>query len=304
MAALRVGCGQITWDREVPEEQVLAEIAEAGYDGAPARGGADPSETLARFARHGLAPAPAYLGAPLWDRAELPAILEMGRRARARDAGTGLRRALRRAEPDAERRLVCGDVGPGTCSRWRVSGRAEALNRVGEVTLAEGVRTCFHNHVGSFIETREEIDRVFALVDRGLVFQGPDSATSPGLAAMSSSSAATTPTVSRRCISRTSIAGARSRGGRGLGLRDLLGGGHLRRMLARAWSIPARPSTSSPLPTLRGGSSSRPTSRGNPLALASATIKSDSPAQPRPVAKSAPHGPDSSRRAVARRLAT
>jgi inosose dehydratase len=51
---------------------------------------------------------------------------------------------------------------------------AATLNRVGEITLAEGVSSCFHNHVGSVIETREEIDRLFALVDRSLVFMGPD----------------------------------------------------------------------------------------------------------------------------------
>jgi inosose dehydratase len=51
---------------------------------------------------------------------------------------------------------------------------AETLSRVGAATLREGVRTCFHNHVGSFIETRAEIDRLFALVDRDVVFQGPD----------------------------------------------------------------------------------------------------------------------------------
>ncbi|MFL7810723.1 MAG: sugar phosphate isomerase/epimerase family protein, partial [Anaerolineae bacterium] len=47
-------------------------------------------------------------------------------------------------------------------------------NKVGAITLAKGVRSCFHNHVGSTIETREEIDRLFSLVDRSLVFQGPD----------------------------------------------------------------------------------------------------------------------------------
>lgn len=51
---------------------------------------------------------------------------------------------------------------------------ARTLNKVGEITLKEGVKSCFHNHVGSTIETREEIDRLFSLVDRGLVFQGPD----------------------------------------------------------------------------------------------------------------------------------
>jgi inosose dehydratase len=36
------------------------------------------------------------------------------------------------------------------------------------------VASCFHNHVGTPIETREEIDRLFALVDRSIVFLGPD----------------------------------------------------------------------------------------------------------------------------------
>jgi len=51
---------------------------------------------------------------------------------------------------------------------------ARALNLVGQATLEQGVRSCFHNHVGSTIETREEIDRLFSLIDPELVFQGPD----------------------------------------------------------------------------------------------------------------------------------
>jgi inosose dehydratase len=51
---------------------------------------------------------------------------------------------------------------------------ARTLNRVGEITLAHGVKSCFHNHVGATIETREEIDRLFSLVDRSVVFMGPD----------------------------------------------------------------------------------------------------------------------------------
>jgi inosose dehydratase len=51
---------------------------------------------------------------------------------------------------------------------------AAVLDQVGEITLAEGVRSCFHNHVGSVIETRVEIDRLFALVDPNVVFMGPD----------------------------------------------------------------------------------------------------------------------------------
>jgi inosose dehydratase len=36
MANWLIGCGQITWPRDVSEEQVLADIAQAGYAGAPA----------------------------------------------------------------------------------------------------------------------------------------------------------------------------------------------------------------------------------------------------------------------------
>jgi inosose dehydratase len=50
----------------------------------------------------------------------------------------------------------------------------EMLNMVGEITLAEGVRSCFHNHVGTVIETRAEVDRLLALTDSSLVFLGPD----------------------------------------------------------------------------------------------------------------------------------
>ena len=51
---------------------------------------------------------------------------------------------------------------------------AKVLNQVGEILLEQGVKGCFHNHVGTPIETRAEIDQLFSLVDRNLVFLGPD----------------------------------------------------------------------------------------------------------------------------------
>jgi inosose dehydratase len=51
---------------------------------------------------------------------------------------------------------------------------AKTLNQVGAITLEKGVRSCFHNHVGSVIETRAEIDRLWDMVDHDLVFMGPD----------------------------------------------------------------------------------------------------------------------------------
>jgi inosose dehydratase len=84
-----IGCGQITWVRFTPngaerlstEEQVLAEIAQAGYDGAPASPEGDRSarETLDLYERFGLRPAPGYIGAAFWNRERRGEILERAR---------------------------------------------------------------------------------------------------------------------------------------------------------------------------------------------------------------------------------
>ncbi len=76
MDNVRIGCGQITWKGE-DAARALAEIAQAGYAGAPAgpRPGASTAETLALYERYGLQPAPGYLGADFWDAAHEEDIL-------------------------------------------------------------------------------------------------------------------------------------------------------------------------------------------------------------------------------------
>jgi inosose dehydratase len=185
MAHFKIGCGQITWGRELPREQVLAEIAQAGYSGAPAspRSGATTAEVVSEFAHHGLQPAPGYLGADFWDAAQEAQILERAKvlAAFAHEAGVtelyvaaGGSNSYRNAQ-GLTRNQIAARVRPADAmSDAQFTQFARVLNRVGEITLARGVQSCFHNHVGSVIETREEIDRLFALVDRKLIFQGPD----------------------------------------------------------------------------------------------------------------------------------
>ncbi len=179
-----IGCGQITWPRGVAEEQVLQEIAAAGYRGAPAgpRPGATAQEALDLYDRYGLLPAPGYLGADFWKPERRAQILDQARQnARfMREVGCG------------ELYVAAGGFDYVTASgktRAQTSGHvtpadsltdaefalfAETLNEVGNVTLAEGVRSCFHNHVGTPIETGEEIERLLALTDPELIFLGPD----------------------------------------------------------------------------------------------------------------------------------
>lgn len=185
MTRFKIACGPLTWGHQVPEEQVLSEIAQAGYEGVPVwpRPGCGPAETRALLERYGLQPAPGYLGAAFWDphqeeaivaRAEMLAdfhqalgLTEMYVAANGFDSYT--------ARSGRTRAQAAGHVTPEDgMSEAEFVQFARTLNRVGAATLARGVRSCFHNHVGSTIETREEIDRLFRMVDPALVFQGPD----------------------------------------------------------------------------------------------------------------------------------
>ena len=176
MEGLQIACGQITWRRGAPEEQILDEIARAGYEGAPpGRTTRTTAETLAVYAKYGLTPAPGYLGAVFWEKDQAETIIQQAVVQARTGRALGCTELYVAANLTPERRAVSGHVRPeDALSQDGFKQMAETLNRVGEATLKEDVRICFHNHVGSFIETRAEIDRLFALVDRNLVFQGPD----------------------------------------------------------------------------------------------------------------------------------
>jgi len=179
-----IGCGQITW-RGLDEKAALADIAAAGYAGAPAGPSKErtPQETLALFESYGLRPAPGYFAADFWKTEQESEILERARTFAAVSAEQGL----------TEMYVATGgfdkDVMASGRTRAAASGHVTAadglsdpdfgqfaatLNRVGEITMAEGVASCFHNHVGSVIETGEEMDRLLAATDPDVVFLGPD----------------------------------------------------------------------------------------------------------------------------------
>ena len=184
MKNVLIGCGQITW-RNVPEDQVLSEIAQAGYAGAPAAPskGHSTAETLALFQKHNLKPAPGYLGAEYWDKNQEAQILARAKElaAFAKAAGCtelyvaagGFDKYITRR--GLTRRQVSGHVKPeDSMTDAEYQQFAKVLNQVGAITLEQGVKSCFHNHVGATIETREEIDHLFSLLDRKLIFMGPD----------------------------------------------------------------------------------------------------------------------------------
>ncbi len=186
MKTVWIGCGQITWNRSgLDDGQVLAQIALAGYDGAPA-GPHDTrptADTLAFYAQYGLRPAPGYLSADFWRADQEAAILARAHRfaafaqavncpalyvAAGGFAGYTTPRGFTRMQ-------VAGHVHPDDAmSADEFKQFARTLNQVGKITQEYGVAACFHNHVGSVIETKGEIDRLWDMVDHGVVFMGPD----------------------------------------------------------------------------------------------------------------------------------
>ena len=161
-----IGCGQITW-RGLPEEAALADIAGAGYAGAPAGPSRDRTaqETLALFEIYGLRPAPGYFAADFWKADEEAAILERARTFAAVSAAQGLTEMYVATGGFDKDMMASGRIRAAASGHVTpADGLSDAdfghfcatLNRVGEITLAEGVASCFHNHVGSVIETGEE----------------------------------------------------------------------------------------------------------------------------------------------------
>lgn len=185
MKAYQIGCGQLTWPKSMDERSVLAEIAATGYDGAPAapRPGFGAQDALALYAEFGLQPAPGYLGAEFWRADQAGDIVARAAALAEFAAGVGCREMMVAAQGfntyttrrGFTRNQVAGHVHPDDAMNEEEFRQfAETLNRVGEAALAHGVSACFHNHVGSVIETKAEIDRLWDYTDRSLVFMGPD----------------------------------------------------------------------------------------------------------------------------------
>ncbi len=183
-----IGCGQITWmtdwNNPPPREAAMRDIAAAGYDGAPVHfmPGETAEDVAKFFASFGLKPGPGYLGANWWDPAETEALVERTRVMAAQHAAIGCDALFvadngfqTKSPRGIERMALAGRPTPEdslSADQYKIAG--EALTRAGEAALESGVRICFHNHVGSFIETRREIDDLWAQLDRTKVFQGPD----------------------------------------------------------------------------------------------------------------------------------
>jgi len=184
---VKLGCGQITWHHhlapKVTEDEVLADIAGAGYAGAPFGGPKrSAEETREIFDKHGLQPAPGYLWGDYWDLSKRDEQLATAREYARASQALGLTEIYVAAggfnEPTRSgttRSKVVAHSGPeDSLSEEQFAVFAETAQLVGEAMLEFGVKACYHNHGGTFIEREDEFEKLLAATDPSVLFIGAD----------------------------------------------------------------------------------------------------------------------------------
>jgi len=175
----QLGCHPIAWSG-APFTQILNEVAQTGYQGTEGGGPyrEDPVAYHQELQRRGLQMATVYAGGPFYDPAQS---------GEAVDRALGMARFVRDMGGDVlcvatggsvERRASPGFYPQGhrpdglDGSGWRTF--ADAMKRLGEGCHELGVTAAFHNHVGTYVETRDELDRLMSLVEPALLALAPD----------------------------------------------------------------------------------------------------------------------------------
>jgi inosose dehydratase len=182
---VRVAINPLQWFELAPDgvelvarcsqAEVFRALRAAGFDcvcGDPAPGQDGPAFRQA-LVDADLAPAPGYFSARLADLEDRNAVLARAREFAAVQRALGLDAACLADDLNSERTSVPPanheKLPPETLQRV-----VSAISEVGVIWAEFGVRACVHNHVGSNIETEEEIQYVLAETDPGLVSFCPD----------------------------------------------------------------------------------------------------------------------------------
>lgn len=152
--------------RLAPERSaLLAQIAASGFTATPAdiEPGADPESYLSELARAGLSVAPGYVGFDLSDEAAYDDIVRLASTAAETHAALGLTETFV-ADYHNEIRVARPAVGAQPDAA-RDAVIARALRGVAEQFLSRGITPALHQHVGTWIETRDELLSAIDAVD-------------------------------------------------------------------------------------------------------------------------------------------
>ena len=167
------------WTTPPPFEQMLDEMAASGYEGTEIsyHFPMDIPRLRRDLEQRGLRAASTFHEVNLLDPArhddELARVVPVAERLQALGCGV----LILSDHTTPERLSVAGRVAPDGSdglndAQWQAL--ATGLNRIGALLRERGMRAVYHPHVGTYVETRAEIDRLCALTDPNLLGLCPD----------------------------------------------------------------------------------------------------------------------------------
>jgi inosose dehydratase len=155
--------------RDYPYTRVLDEIAAAGFAGTELGPygflPAEPAQLRRELDARGLHLCSAFIAFHLAERAALPAALADVRRTAKLISAAGATMLVLSDEISPERSAVAGRRDAAnrlswSDSQWRAA--SDAIHAVVEAAQRLGLAVAFHHHVGTHVETPEEIDRLLS----------------------------------------------------------------------------------------------------------------------------------------------
>lgn len=177
---VQVGIAPIGWTNddwpelggEIPLERCLAEMAEAGYEGCELGGKfpRDAGQLRALLAPLGLSLASGWLS--LWftddGRAEETVDAYRAHCSFLREMGAAVVVVCECGASVQQQALPVSDARPRYDERqWGML--VDGLHRIGEIAREEGMTNVYHPHMGTGVQTAEEIDRLMSDTDPALV---------------------------------------------------------------------------------------------------------------------------------------
>jgi inosose dehydratase len=168
--------GWLDFDKAPPLTHSLQHIASSGFQAVMAE--VPPATSTLEYrsllSDYGLVPAPGYYSAALDDVPRRPQIV----------AAAAAMAALHR-ELELDRMFVAANMTPTSvrvarpavgadADAERLAEICETLAQIGAAVRDVGVVPCLHQHVGSWIETGEELEWLLERLDPALIALGPD----------------------------------------------------------------------------------------------------------------------------------
>ncbi len=168
-----------TWVTTPRFDDLLDQMAAAGYAGTEIGDNfpRDLDTVRGQLDAHRLRAAASFQAVDLRDRQTHELVVRDVLKVADRLAALGSNVLILSDKPSAARLEIAGRVAADgsdglSGTQWRVL--CDGLNRAGERLANQAIRAVFHPHVGTFVETRSEIDQLCELTDPAFLGLCPD----------------------------------------------------------------------------------------------------------------------------------